>query len=182
MTVSASISYGSHPSTLDACIGRKLDFGPRPSEKPSRMPPRSASIKSFSGQSGPARGFLPRTWNTSGSCETTRTDTLRGGGKAHREVVNIGRNCPAFSVARAPRRFLARRRWAFPIEYPDYGTRCGARSPPGKVSCAGEKMRQSGALFGFFERVSTSEHCIASSVVSSFVELLLDRGHAALQV
>ena len=44
-------------------------------------------------------------------------------------------------------------------------------------------MRQSGAFFGFFKRLSTSEHGIAMhDRLSSFVELLLDRGHAVPQV
>jgi hypothetical protein len=38
-------------------------------------------------------------------------------------------------------------------------------------------------LFGFLKRVSTSEHGTAGhDRLSSFVELLLDRGHAAPQV
>ena len=61
--------------------------------------------------------------------EHLRADTLGGAGKAHRQLVNTGRNCRAFSGARAPRGFLARRNGAFHIECHDDGTRCGARSP-----------------------------------------------------
>jgi hypothetical protein len=50
------------------------------------------------------------TWNTSGSCETTRADMLCGAGRTLREVVNTHRNCRAFSDARAPSAFLARQK------------------------------------------------------------------------